>query len=374
MNSVARTDTSAIGRWWWTVDRWSLLALALLLLFGIMMIFAASPAVAARLELGSYHFIQRQMMLLPVAVTALLSISLASPNAIRRLAVIGFLSALALLVLTLLFGSETKGARRWLSLAGFSLQASEFVKPCFAVVAAWMFAEWRRGAGFPGQWIALGLFVLVAGLLLLQPDLGQTVIVTAAWLGQYFLAGLPMVLVASLIGIGAVGLVCAYFILDHVRSRIDRFIDPATGDTYQVDRSLEAFAKGGLIGTGPGEGEVKSHLPDAHADFVFAVAGEEFGALVCFAVITLFAFIVLRGYIRLFSETDLFVLLAGAGLLSQLGLQALVHMASSLHLMPAKGMTLPFISYGGSSLLALSLGMGMILSLTRRRPGWGDGA
>ncbi|MBM86730.1 MAG: cell division protein FtsW [Rhodospirillaceae bacterium] len=374
MNSVARTDTSAIGRWWWTVDRWSLLALALLLLFGIMMIFAASPAVAARLELGSYHFIQRQMMLLPVAVTALLSISLASPNAIRRLAVIGFLSALALLVLTLLFGSETKGARRWLSLAGFSLQASEFVKPCFAVVAAWMFAEWRRGAGFPGRWIALGLFVLVAGLLLLQPDLGQTVIVTAAWLGQYFLAGLPMVLVASLIGIGAVGLVCAYFILDHVRSRIDRFIDPATGDTYQVDRSLEAFAKGGLIGTGPGEGEVKSHLPDAHADFVFAVAGEEFGALVCFAVITLFAFIVLRGYIRLFSETDLFVLLAGAGLLSQLGLQALVHMASSLHLMPAKGMTLPFISYGGSSLLALSLGMGMILSLTRRRPGWGDGA
>ena len=374
MSSVARTDTSLIGRWWWTVDRWSLVALALLLLFGIMMIFAASPAVAARLELGSYHFVQRQMMLLPVAVAILLLVSLSSPHSVRRIAAIGFLSALALLVLTLVFGLETKGARRWLSLGSFSLQASEFVKPCFAVVSAWMFAEWRRGAGFPGQWIALALFVLVAGLLLLQPDLGQTVIVTAAWFGQFFLAGLSTALVALLIGLGAVGLVCAYFTLDHVRSRIDRFVDPAVGDTYQVDRALEAFAKGGLIGTGPGEGEVKSHLPDAHADFVFAVAGEEFGALVCLAVVTLFGFIVLRGYIRLVSETNLFVLLAGAGLLSQLGLQALVHMASSLHLIPAKGMTLPFISYGGSSLLALSLGMGMILALTRRRPGRGDGA
>jgi len=374
MSSVARTDTSILGHWWWTVDRWSLGALALLLLFGALMIFAASSAVALRLDLGSYHFVQRQLMLLPLAIAVLVAASLADPRTIRRFAVVGFIAGITLLVLTLGFGSEIKGARRWLPVAGFSLQASEFIKPCFAVVAAWMFAEWRRNPAFPGQWISVALYGLVVGLLLLQPDLGQTVVVTAVWFGQFFLAGLPAVLVASLVGLGVFGLIGAYFVFDHVQSRIDRFLDPAAGDSYQVDRSLEAFANGGLMGTGPGEGEVKSFLPDAHADFVFAVAGEEFGALVCLALIALFGFLVLRGYLRLISETDLFVLLAGAGLLAQLGLQALVHMGSSLQLIPAKGMTLPFISYGGSSLLALSLGMGMMLALTRKRPGRGGGA
>jgi len=208
-------------------------------------------------------------------------------------------------------------------------------------------------------------------LLLLQPDLGQAVIVSAVWFGQFFLAGLPIVLVISLIGLGLVGLVGAYFIFPHVSDRVDRFLNPASSDTYQVDRSLEAFANGGLVGTGPGEGKIKGLLPDAHADFVFAVAGEEFGALVCLALIAVFGFLVLRGFLRLISETDLFILIAAAGLLSQLGLQSFVHMASSLQLIPAKGMTLPFISYGGSSLLALSIGMGMMLGLTRRRPGRG---
>lgn len=371
MSSVARTDTSMIGNWWWTVDRWSLGALALLVMFGALMVFAASPAVAVRLDLGSYHFVQRQLMLLPVAMAFMLAISLPGPLNIRRLACLGFAACIVLMILTLILGAEIKGARRWLSVAGFSLQASEFIKPCFAVVAAWMFAEWRRTPGFPGQWIAIGLYAAVVGLLLLQPDLGQTVIVSAVWFGQFFLAGLPTFLVVSLIGAGVVGLVGAYFSFSHVSDRVDRFLDPANSDTYQVDRSLEAFANGGLMGTGPGEGEIKGFLPDAHADFVFAVAGEEFGALVCLAVIALFGFLVLRGFLRLISEPDLFILIAAAGLLAQLGLQSFVHMASSLQLIPAKGMTLPFISYGGSSLLALSIAMGMMLGLTRRRPGRG---
>jgi cell division protein FtsW len=310
-------------------------------------------------------------MLLPVAVMLMLAISLPDPLVIRRLSCLGFAGCIVLLILTLAFGAEIKGAQRWLSIAGFSLQASEFVKPCFAVITAWMFAEWRRAPGFPGHWIAIGLYALVAGLLLLQPDLGQTVIVSAVWFGQFFLAGLPVILVFSLVVIGVVGLVGAYFTFGHVSDRVDRFLDPAGSDTYQVDRSLEAFANGGLMGTGPGEGEIKTFLPDAHADFVFAVAGEEFGALVGLVIIAVFGFLVLRGYLRLISESDLFVVIAAAGLLAQLGLQSFVHMASSLQLIPAKGMTLPFISYGGSSLLALSLGMGMMLALTRKRPGRG---
>jgi cell division protein FtsW len=207
---------------------------------------------------------------------------------------------------------------------------------------------------------------------MLQPDLGMTVVVSAMWFAQFFLAGLPIIWVVSFSIAGAVGLGGAYLTLPHVRERIDGFVDPATGDTYQVDRSLEAFMNGGLAGRGPGEGTVKDVLPDAHSDFIFAVAGEEFGLLLCLLLVALFAFIVLRGLSRLMHEQNLFVLLAAAGLLVTFGLQAAINMASALHLMPTKGMTLPFISYGGSSLLSLSLGMGMVLALTRRRAGLGD--
>ncbi|UUX49092.1 putative lipid II flippase FtsW [Nisaea acidiphila] len=369
MSTIARTDTSILGRWWWTVDRWTAGALLLIILFGALMIFAASPAVAERIGLDSYHFVRRQLMLLPVAATMLLACSLLSPLQVRRAAVIGFIGCIGLMVLTLLFGPEIKGAKRWLSIGGFSLQASEFLKPCFAVVSAWMFAEWRKETGFPGQWVAMGLYGLVVSLLLMQPDLGQTVVVSLVWFGQFFLAGLPMMLVGGALLLGAGGLVAAYFLLPHVNDRINRFLDPSAGDSYQVERSLEAFRNGGLLGTGPGEGQVKAYLPDAHADFVFSVTGEEFGAIVCLLLIALFGFVVLRGFARLFAEQSLFVLLAGAGLLAQFGLQALIHMASALQLMPAKGMTLPFISYGGSSLLALALGMGLMLALTRSRAG-----
>ncbi|MBM3598901.1 MAG: cell division protein FtsW [Alphaproteobacteria bacterium] len=369
MTAVARTDTSVLGRWWWTVDRWTLAALGMLIAFGAVMALAASPPVATRIGLDQFYFVRRHAMLLPVALGILIIVSLQSPLRIRRLAVFCFIAAAALTAAVLVVGVEIKGARRWINLAGFSLQPSEFIKPSFAVVAAWMFAEQRRGEGFPGNILSILLYGLVVALLLLQPDLGMAVVVSAVWFTQFFLAGLPLIWVVGLGAAGLGGLVGAYFSFPHVASRIDRFLDPSSGDSYQVDRSLEAFMNGGLLGRGPGEGQVKLVLPDGHADFVFAVAGEEFGLIACLVVVAIFAFVVLRGFGRAMQETNLFVLLASAGLFVQFGLQAIVNMGSSLHLMPTKGMTLPFISFGGSSLLALALGMGMALALTRRRAG-----
>jgi cell division protein FtsW len=367
MSAIARTDRSVLGRWWWTVDRWTLGAILLIVLIGALLILAASPAVAERIDLDSFYFVRRQFLILPVAMALMIAVSMLSPLQVRRLASLGLVATILLLVLVPLVGSEIKGATRWISIAGFSLQPSEFAKPFLAVVTAWMFAEWRREPAFPGHLVAIGLYLLVVALLLSQPDFGMTVMVSAIWFGQFFLAGLPMILVGALIGIGAVGAVGAYLVFPHVASRVHRFLDPASGDTYQVDRSLEAFVNGGLLGTGPGEGTVKAHLPDAHADFIFSVAGEEFGGLACLLIIALYAFVVLRGYAKLLSETSLFVLIAAAGLFTQIALQALIHMASAVSMMPAKGMTLPFISYGGSSLLALAFAAGMALALTRRR-------
>jgi cell division protein FtsW len=368
MSSFARTDTSLVGRWWWTVDRWTLAALAAIIGIGAVLMLAASPAVAHRIGLDNFHFVKRQLMLMPFAIGTMIAVSLAPPKVIRRIAVIGFLICLVAMPMTLMY-PEIKGARRWLSLPGMSLQPSEFLKPCFAVVAAWMFAEQRKNNGFPGYLIATALYALVVLMLMAQPDLGMTVVVSVIWFAEFFLAGLPMMFVALGALMAPLGIVAAYFLFPHVASRIDRFLDPASGDSYQVERGLEAFSNGGLWGRGPGEGTIKSMIPDAHADFIFAVAGEEFGLITCLIIVSLFGFIVTRGFSRLLQETNLFILLAGTGLLVQFGLQAIINMASSLHLMPTKGMTLPFISYGGSSLLALGLGMGMLLGLTRRRFG-----
>ena len=369
MTPFTRADTSIMGNWWWTVDRWSLVAIAALMAFGALLAAASSPAVAERIGLDALYFIKRHFMLLPVSVILILGISALTPVQVRRLAVITFLGCVVLLAATLMLGVEIKGARRWLSLAGFSVQVTEFVKPTFAVVAAWLFSEAAHDPRFPGRLICTGIFALVLGLVIAQPDLGQAVVITAVWMAQFFLAGLPMWLVAGLVVLGVSGIVGSYFTLSHVTSRIDRFLDPDSGDTYQIERSIEAFSSGGLFGRGPGEGQVKTVLPDAHADFVFAVAGEELGLLVTLIIVSLFAFIVLRGLARAMSEQNLFVLLAVSGLLVQFGIQALINMGSSLQLIPTKGMTLPFISYGGSSLLGIGLGLGMTLALTRRRTG-----
>jgi cell division protein FtsW len=368
----ARIDQSPVARWWWTVDRWSLAALGMLIGFGVVMSLAASPPVAERIGYDGLHFVRRHLAILPLAIGLMFAVSLQPPLAIRRIAVIGFAIALALLALTFVVGVEIKGARRWINLPGLSLQPSEFVKPTFAVVAAWLFSEQKLRPGFPGNLISAALFLVVVAMLIKQPDIGMAAVVAAVWFAQFFMAGLRLywVVTGALAGLGAV--VGAYMYLPHVRVRVDHFLDPAAGDSYQVNRSIEAFANGGLWGRGPGEGTVKDVLPDAHADFVFAVAGEEFGVIVCLAIVALFAFIVLRGFARMSQEGSLFVLLAATGLLVQFGLQAAINMASSLHLIPTKGMTLPFLSYGGSSMLALGLGMGMMLALTRRRLGGGS--
>lgn len=372
MIGFARTDTSLLGRWWWTVDRWTLAALICLMGFGALLILAVSPAAAERIGgLGSFQLARHQIVFLLVALVTVIGVSLLDPRSLRRLAAIGLLAAFVLLVLTLFVGQEIKGATRWISLAGVSFQPSEFAKPCFAVVTAWMLAAQKAEEGIPGTHIAAGLWLALVALLMLQPDVGQTVVVSSVWGLQLFLAGLPLVWVLLIAAGGASGLVGAYFVLPHVAARIDAFLDPAAGDRYQIERSLEAFTAGGLLGRGPGEGTVKTLLPDAHSDFIFAVAGEEFGVLVCLVIVGLFAFVVLRGFARLLQEDNLFVLLACTGLLAQFGMQALVNMGSTLHLIPTKGMTLPFISYGASSLMALALGMGMVLALTRRRSGAG---
>ncbi len=372
MIAFDRTDQSIFGRWWWTVDRWMLAALAVLVGYGIILIMAASPAVADRIGLDTYHFVEHHLAMLLPSLVLMIAVSLLTPRGVRRAALAVFLVALVLTAATMVIGVEIKGARRWIHLPGLSIQPSEFLKPAFAVVAAWMFSLQKTTPGFHGNLAAFLLWALVVGLLIKQPDLGMACVVSVVWFCQFFLAGLNIGFVVILIGLGCVGLVGAYHLLPHVHSRIDRFLDPASGDTYQVTRSMEAFANGGVFGTGPGQGTVKMQLPDAHADFIFAVSGEELGLIWTLLLVALFGFIVLRGFSRLLKDSNLFVLLAAAGLLVQFGMQAFINMSSSLHLLPAKGMTLPFVSYGGSSLIALGFGMGMVLALTRRRFGLGD--
>lgn len=365
----ARTDTSLMGRWWWTVDRWTLVALFALIGIGGVLALAASPAVAERIGLETFHFAKRQGLFLMMAIMVMLAASMLSPRGVRRIAVMTLLGAMALMVLTLIVGQESKGAIRWIRIAGFSLQPSEFVKPGLAVFTAWMLAEAAKHPNFPGKRIALAVLALVVGLLWLQPDFGMSFVVGLVFAAQFFLAGISLTLVSIMGGVLVAGIVGAYFSFSHVQIRIDRFLDPAQGVGYQVSRSMEAFRNGGLFGVGPGEGEVKSVLPDAHADFIMAVAGEEFGLIACLIILFLFVFIVIRGFARVINDDNLFVLLAVAGLLTQFGIQALINLSSTLALIPPKGMTLPFISYGGSSMLALSLAMGMVLALTRRTTG-----
>jgi cell division protein FtsW len=365
---VSRVERTRYANWWWTVDRLMLAALAVLMLTGIVLSLAASPAVATRIGLDAFYFVNRQAMFLVPSLIVMIATSFLAPRAIRRVALVVFIVAIAMTVATLFFGAEVKGARRWIVLAGVNIQPSEFVKPAFVILISWLFAESTRKSDMPANTIALGLLFSVVGVLVLQPDFGQTMLIALVWGALFFMAGMRMIWVAGLAGAAAVGLAGAFFMVPHVRARISRFMDPSSGDTYQVSNAMESFVRGGWFGRGPGEGTVKLVLPDSHADFVFAVAAEEFGIVLCLALVTLFAFIVIRALQHAFRDHDPFTRFAVAGLAILFGTQSAINMAVNLHLIPAKGMTLPFISYGGSSMISIAYGMGMLLALTRERP------
>lgn len=365
---ISRADRSLVAEWWFTVDRVLLTAILVLASSGLVLSLAASPAVALKKGLPAFHFVQRHLFLSVVGVVLMLTASLMQPRLIRRMALVLFLAALSLTVIALIGGEEINGARRWVHFAGFSLQPSEIAKPAFVVLAAWAFGEVQKQVDMPALTIAIALYLVLVALLLMQPDVGQSVLVSIVWATLFVLSGQPLIWAGVFAVMGLIGLGAAYLAFDYVRLRVDRFLGGVEDEYSQTARALQSFVEGGFFGRGPGEGTIKTALPDAHTDFIFAVIAEEYGALACGALVALFAIIVLRAYFRTFTETDPFVRLAVAGLSLMFGLQAAINMAVNVALLPAKGMTLPFISAGGSSLLSVFLTMGIVLALTRRRP------
>lgn len=349
-----------------SLDKGLLNAAFILLLFGLFLTFAASPGVAERNHIHPYHFIKRQLVFIVPAVAVMFFTACLSFQQIRRLSGLIFLGALFGMAYVLLFGTEVKGATRWIYLFGVGIQPSEFMKPAFAVVCAWLLASGRLIKQFPGYTVSALIYLIVAGLLFLQPDIGMLFTVSAIFVVQLFLSGIPIMLVGVLGSFLMFVMIGAYFTLEHVHSRIDRFLNPAKGEAYQVEKSLETLKNAGWFGKGPGEGVVKYELPDAHTDFIMAVSAEEFGFIITAMLILVFAFIILRGFWLMRGENNLFCQIAVGGLLTQIAFQAIVNIGSTLNLLPTKGMTLPFISYGGSSLVSIGFAFGVILGLTRR--------
>ncbi|QRI65478.1 putative lipid II flippase FtsW [Shinella sp. PSBB067] len=364
---VSRAERGALADWFWTIDRFFLAAFILLMGLGFMLSFAASPAVAERIGLDSFHFVRRHAFFLVPAIAIMLGISFMSPRQVRRAAMILLIVSLAAMVLALFFGVEVKGSRRWISIGSLSIQPSEFMKPAFVVICAWLFAEHARQPEIPGNLFAIILFGIVAALLVAQPDLGQTILTAAVWGGMFFMAGMPWLWIIVLGGAAVGGLLTAYTFLPHVAGRIDKFMT-GEGDTFQMDTAREAIIRGDWFGQGPGEGIVKRIIPDSHTDFIFSVAAEEFGIVFCMVIVLIFAFVVLRGLNHAFKERNDFTRFAVAGLVLQIGIQSMINIGVNLELLPAKGMTLPLISYGGSSMIAICVTAGFILALTRHRP------
>jgi cell division protein FtsW len=362
-----RTDRSLVGIWWWTVDKWLLAGALILMVLGALLVMAAGPAVANLINLPSQHFMVRQLLYVLPSLAVMITVSMLEPRPIRALSLVGLAGVIGLMIMAIVAGSEIKGATRWITLFGFNLQPSEFAKPLFAIVSAWLLTLWREGEDFPGWIYSTALLASLVTILVLQPDIGMTAVIVLTWGFQMFLAGMPMLFVIGAVAIAPLALYVAYLNLDHVTLRINKFFE---GGSWQVERARQSFAEGGLFGVGPGDGTVKLNLPDAHSDFIFAVAAEEYGALACLVLLGIYGFIVMRGFARALSDEGLFCLIAASSLVMQIGVQAAIHMASSVDLIPTKGMTLPFVSYGGSSLLASGLTMGLLLALTRRRNSW----
>ncbi len=369
--AFSRNDQSPIAKWFWTVDRGLLAAALTLVALGVSLSFASSPAaiLADQSISDPFHYSWRMIVWASGGTVLMLLASLLSPRGVRRIALLALLGAIVVMAALPFIGNEVKGAARWVNLGPFSLQPSEFAKPSLIVCAAWMFSEAQKGQGVPGVSIAFGAWALTVGLLLIQPDIGQTLLITTTFMAVFFMAGVPLKWVAALAAAGMAGVVGLYFTFSHMRDRLSRFLSPETTDTHQIDRASEAIRAGGLVGRGVGEGVMKRSVPDLHTDFIYSVGAEEFGLVLSLAMISLYAFIVVRGMRRAMKLTDPFEQTAAAGLFMLIGLQACINIAVNLNLIPTKGMTLPFISYGGSSMLAMGLTMGLALALTRRRPG-----
>lgn len=355
-----------IKLWWCSTDRQIVISLVILFAFSLMLVTTSGSAVASRIGLEENYFASRQVFYLTAASVLILLFSCFNKKWLKRFAILGFIASVILLIAVKFFGCEVKGATRWINIAGLSIQPSEFIKPFFAVVTGWILSL-KFNDDFPSFTVCSILYFIVAILLIIQPDFGMLVMITAVFGIQLFIAGMPIFWIVLAGFLGMIGVTIAYFWLPHVTQRINSFLDPDSSENYQVSKSLKAFEHGGLYGKGPGEGAVKQVLPDSHTDFIFAVAGEEFGAIICLIVIGIFAFIVLRSLAKLLNEQDKFVQFAASGIIAQLGLQAIINMGVTLHLLPTKGMTLPFISYGGSSTLAIAIATGMLLGFTKYR-------
>ena len=367
--SFSRADKSRLAEWWFTVDRPLLVAILTLMGVGLLLSVAASPAIAMKRGFPTYHFVYRQFVFAGLGATVMIAVSFLPPAQIRRLALAVFGLSLAGLIAVLIIGTEINGAKRWLPILRQTLQPSEFMKPAFIVVVAWLFAETKRRADMPALPMACVMLAVVAGLLVAEPDVGQTLLISIVWGALYVISGQPWIgaIVLGVLALGGGG--AAYAIFPHVQARVDRYLAGGSGDHSQVDRALQAFMEGGFFGRGPGEGTIKSVLPDAHTDFIFAVVAEEYGILACLVLLALFGLIVFKAIVRAGHEADSANRLAIFGLAMVFALQALINMGVNVGLLPAKGMTLPFISAGGSSTLAVSLTLGMVLALTRKRTG-----
>jgi cell division protein FtsW len=358
-----------LSRWWRTVDRWTISCVLLLVGVGLVLALASSPPLAARNHVSPFHYFEKHVVFATLSMTAMFLVSMQSPETIRRWGVLGFGIGFVVLALLPVIGSDFgKGAVRWLSIAGTSVQPSEFIKPCLAVTAGWLLAAGQDLNGPPGKSLSLAVVLATVFLLVLQPDFGQSVLILFGWGVMYFISGAPMVLILGLAGMAMMGGVVAYNGSQHFARRIDGYLLAEVDARSQLGYATSAIQEGGLFGLGVGEGQVKWQLPDAHTDFVIAVAAEEYGFVLVAFIIVLYAIICLRALSRLTRERDAFVRLAGAGLVAMISAQAMINMGVAVRLLPAKGMTLPFISQGGSSLLAMGIMVGMLLALTRSRP------
>ena len=366
MSALSRTDTSMLSRWWWSVDRVMIAIIAAIVMTGLILNMMAGPGASQRLGIDNeFYFPLRQLLFLGPALAVMIGVSLLTPLWARRVGTTVFAVSLILVFLALVFAPPVNGAHRWIPLGSFSLQPSEFLKPGFIVVAAWMLAEGDRSKRFPGALIAMALFLVSAALLVLQPDYGQALLLSSVWAAMFFIAGWSVYWLVGLGFLGGATIAAGYYYSPHLAKRINGFINPAVGDNYQVDKSVEALANGGLAGRAPDAASVKLFLPDAQTDFIFAVAGEERGFLFCLFIMALFLALVIRAFLKAMNLKSVFSQVAVCGLGVMIGLQAFINMGVAMRALPAKGMTLPFISNGGSSLIAMGFAAGLILALTR---------